>query len=124
MTLGSKDMRYKTVNKDKKPLKSCNIKQLPQIDESTTDLELLSDISDVSTESDISFDLSQLGPSNPKQVLRKGFVKDIAMTSVSKNISSRDLVHVCTDLIVSSGRNLADFSVSHSTIWRAKKKSI
>jgi hypothetical protein len=124
MTLGSKDMRYKTVNKDKKPLKSCNIKQLPQIDESTTDLELLSDISDVSTESDISFDLLQPGPSNAKQELRKGFVKDIAMTSVSKNISSRDLVHVCTDLIVSSGGNVANFSVSHSTIWRAQKKSI
>ncbi|XP_065676706.1 uncharacterized protein LOC136092415 [Hydra vulgaris] len=116
MTLGSKDIRYKTVNKDKKPLKSCNIKQLPQIDESTTDLELLSDISDVSTESNISFDLSQPGPSNAKQELRKGFVKDI--------FSSRDLVHVCTDLIVSSGGNVADFSVPHSTIWRAQKKSI
>ena len=33
-------------------------------------------------------------------------------------------MHVCTDLIVSSGGNIKDFSLPHSTIWRANKKII
>ena len=44
------------------------------------------------------------------------------MTAVSENISSRDMIHVCTGLIVSSGGNIKYFSLSHSTIWQANKK--
>ena len=33
-------------------------------------------------------------------------------------------MHVCTDLIVSSGGNIKDFSLSHSNIWQANKKTI
>ena len=91
----------------------------------TTELEFSSETSDVNTSigSDCSFNISQPGPSNAKPQLTKDFVKDIAMTAVSKNISSRYLMHVCTDLIVSLGGNIKDFSLFHSTIWRAKKKT-
>ena len=46
------------------------------------------------------------------------------MTDVLKNNSFRYLMHVCTDLIISSGGNIKDFSLFHSTIWRANKKTI
>ena len=64
-----------------------------------------------------------IGPSNDKPQLTKDFVKDIAMTGFSKNISSRGLMNVCKDLI-KSGENIKDFILSHSTIWRANKKTI
>ena len=61
-----------------------------------TELEFFSETSDVniSIDSYCFFDVTQPVPRNDKQQLAKGFVKDIPMTAVSKNISSRDLMHV------------------------------
>ena len=92
----------------------------------TTELKISSETSDVNTsiDSDCSVNITQQGPSNDKPQLTKDFVKNIAMIAASKNFLSRDLMHVCTDLIVSSGGNFKDLLLSYSTIWRGNKKLI
>ena len=56
--------------------------------------------------------------------LQKDFVKDVVLTGVSRDISERSLLHLCTNLVVGVSGNISDFSLSRGTIQRAKKKSI
>ncbi|XP_047141348.1 uncharacterized protein LOC124816271 [Hydra vulgaris] len=132
LTLGKKDKLYnrRVEKREQRRLKHPqlvhSVEQFSQKDDLTTELQFSSETSDTSTsmDSDCSFDFEQPGPSNDTSQLAKNFVQDIAMTSVSKNISSRDLLHVCTDLVVNSGGNVENFLLSQSTIWRAQKKTI
>jgi len=113
MTLGKKDKLYNRIIKReqrrlKHPQLVHSVEQFSQRDDFTTELQFSSETSDINTsiDSDCSFDFDQPGPSNDTPQLAKDFVKDIAMTSVSKNIFSRDLLHLCTDLVVSLSRNV------------------
>ena len=57
-------------------------------------------------------------------VLSKTFAKELALTAVQRNMSANTLMHICTDVVTRAGGDIADFSLSHSTLQRAKKKAV
>ena len=46
------------------------------------------------------------------------------MMASARGVSSKSLLHVMTDLIVSAGENAQEYSMSQSTIIRARKSAI
>ena len=139
MSLGSKDRAYcKRIEKrDERKKRSL---ELPGRSNNNTDIlseiEFSSDASNMNTSLDSESSVTSLigqstrtNTSNQSELqeqvkLPKTFVQDIALTRVPHNISSRNLMHIATNLVVSAGGNVDNFSLSEPTIGRAKKKVV
>lgn len=144
MTLGSKDKTYniRLAKRMKRKQQYLDfLEKNPNSTNETAEFEFTSGASSSEDNSSLEYDEEtnqRLGKENVETetesetattpssevTLTKDFVKEIALTGASRGISSRSLLHVCTNLIVASGGDVQNYTLSESTIRRHKKVAI